>query len=363
MKIADIKIGTKLYVSFTLVVLIFAGIIAYQVFQMHQLGQIQDAGAKRAEDSISVFSIREHFGDVYSVVADAIINRNMEETVKNLDQIKQKANTDITMLYELVDTAEEKSWAAEFEKEYRGYLDLFEKQMLPILLKGDSVEARLKDALEIKKIAQRADGVYPVVADAVINRDLEATRKEFEVLKEQAVKDIASVKRLVDTDIERAAAENFATHYGNYLGLFENQMLPILSQGDSADMIRIRALDEEIDKMREATLKPLDQINASLENEALAVSKDEARIRELDGQIDQIRDAAGAMIFKILESLKAESVEGDKLYDAIAAQIRTVSISIALAGILLALLFAWLSTQAITRPVNACVAAANKIAA
>ena len=42
-----------------------------------------------------------------------------------------------------------------------------------------------------------------MIADAIINRDLEATVKDFEGIKEVAEQDIAAVKELADTDEER----------------------------------------------------------------------------------------------------------------------------------------------------------------
>jgi len=226
MKIADMKIGTKLYVSFIGVVLIFAAITAYQILEMYELSKLQDEGAKRGADSIAVFGVMNQFSEVYTIIADAIINRNMEKSQKDLDQIKKSAQRDITMLQGLMDTAEEKGWGSDFETAYLSYIDLFEKQLLPVLLKGD----------------------------------------------------------------------------------------------------------------------------------------DEAQVRELDGQIDQIRETAIIPLIKILESLKEESIKSDELYDTIASKTRLLSITVTIVGILLALFLAWLITRAITRPINACVEAANKIA-
>ncbi|MBF0377644.1 MAG: HAMP domain-containing protein [Desulfamplus sp.] len=96
--------------------------------------------------------------------------------------------------------------------------------------------------------------------------------------------------------------------------------------------------------------------------ESAEMSADEAKIKELDDQVDKLRVAAGVPIAKIVESLKAESIEGDELYDTIAQKTRIVSITLALVGIMVALFLAWLITRGITRPINACVDAANKIA-
>ena len=41
---------------------------------------------------------------------------------------------------------------------------------------------RANDTLEIGDITQRVEGVYPVIADAIINRDLAETQKDFAVI-------------------------------------------------------------------------------------------------------------------------------------------------------------------------------------
>jgi methyl-accepting chemotaxis protein len=179
MKFANLKIGVKIYLGFLIVLVIFMLSSGYLILQIGTLGELQDAGAKRTED-----------------------------------------------------------------------------------------------VLEIKDITNRVGEVYPVMADAVINRDLNATRKDFAELKANADRDIQRVLKLVDTTEERALAETFSTQYHSYLDLFEKQMLPILEKSPdrkiamaSDDEQKIRELDDAVDTLREATQTPLAQINKSLTQE------------------------------------------------------------------------------------------------
>ena len=52
-------------------------------------------------------------------------------------------------------------------------------------------------------IANRVDEVYTVIADGVINRNLEKTRKAFEQVKTVAQQNIAAVRELVFTPITK----------------------------------------------------------------------------------------------------------------------------------------------------------------
>ncbi|MFZ5571188.1 MAG: methyl-accepting chemotaxis protein [Thermodesulfobacteriota bacterium] len=227
MKFSDIKIGKKLFGGFSAVVLLFVIVTAYQIFQMHRLSALQDEGAGRSRDSLHIGEIVSQVNGVYSVIADAVINRNLEESRKAFSQIKAQAEKDLETIDDLADTSQEKKWAGEFATEYENYLRIFEKEMLPLLEKG--------------------------------------------------------------------AAE------------------------------------------------------------------DERRIRELDETVDTAKEASIALLNKINEALKTETNEADELYDQIAGQVQTISIFLTILGVLLALVFAWIITRAITRPLELGVQVARSL--
>jgi len=203
MNISDWKIGKKLIVGFLLVVFIFITVAIYQIVILNRLSMHQNQAAKRAEDAIAIKSVVNNVNKVYQVVADAVINRDIKGTRKSFEEIKTNAQKDMIFIREISDTSEEKRWAEIFVAEYNTYLTIFEKEMLPVLEKNESSEKRFKDVLAINSIARGVDEVYSVIADAVINRDMERTRKEFEEIKSAAQHHIAVIKELVDTDEEK----------------------------------------------------------------------------------------------------------------------------------------------------------------
>ncbi|MFH1135881.1 MAG: methyl-accepting chemotaxis protein [Pseudomonadota bacterium] len=362
MKFADMKIGVKLFSSFLLVVMIFLGVTTYQIFQLFQLQGLQNDGAKRAEDMTAVFGVMDRLDAVYPLVADAQINRDIEQVKKDFTAARAVAKKDIVLVGQLVDTAVERALAKDFEEGYLAFLNHFEEKMLPILEKGESVEQRLKDSLAIKDIAMRVDRVYTIIADAVINRDLEASRREFERIKTEAARDMDMVRSLADTDEEKAAAGKVVQNYELYLGLFEQRLLPLLAQGEGADVMLIRNLDEQIDQARKDTIGPLEAVNLSLEKEALAVTEDEALLRRLDGEIDVLRDQASDPLAGLIDSLIAETKEGDAVYDSISRRATITAVIVTILGAALALVLAWLITGAITRPLAVGVGVADKLA-
>jgi len=137
-------------------------------------------------------------------------------------------------------------------------------------------------------------GLYAIIGDAVINRNLAETRKGFATAKTEAEKDMAKVMDLVDTAAEKKDAEAFVASYRDYLTLFEKQQLPELEKGAAASIEVIRKNDELIDAAREATTGHLEKIS-----EALIKDSEEG-----DALFDQVRKRA-TLISIVLSLLAA----------------------------------------------------------
>ena len=286
----NFKLGTKIFGGILFVILLFSAAAVYQMFSMSNLGVLQDEVVGRAEDALKVNAVLQRVAEIYPVIADGVINRNIKETLEGFTHIKEQAPKDIKLVHELVDTDAEKAQANNFAAGYQDYINLFETQMQPILEKGESVEQRMQDSLAITHIAMRVQGVYTVMADAIINRNLAETKADWAAVKEPVAKDIAAVHNLSDTDVEKALANKFEENYRSYLSLFENKLLPILEIDSEDTMLEVRKLDGELDGIRTAVLGTLDAISGSLEKETRDVMSDEGKLRELDGKIDHVRD-------------------------------------------------------------------------
>ena len=224
--LSNLKIGTKLYVGFMVVLGIFAIATTYQVLEIGRLGRLQDEGATRA-----------------------------------------------------------------------------------------------RDAVEINDVKIRVGEFYTVIADAVINRDLAQSGRDFQQIKETASKDMVTIRELADTAAERASAEEFVSRYNQYLALFETKMLPMLER--DADMEEIRALDGEIDSIRVATFAPLDEIEVALEQ---------------------------------------EMAESDQLYDSTSQRVILLAIIVTAVGVVAALAIAIVIARAISNPLNKVVERLKRVA-
>ena len=125
---------------------------------MGALGQLQNDGAKRAEDSVTMHETMIHLGDIYMVMADAVINRDIKATHENLKEIKTQADKDMTLVESLVDTETEKALAHEYQKQLKAYLSVFETGTLPILEKEASLDADAATLAANEKKIREFDG-------------------------------------------------------------------------------------------------------------------------------------------------------------------------------------------------------------
>ena len=358
----SLTIRAKLYLGFLLVVAIFGGITLYQIGTLGDLGESQDEGAARARDAVEITRISGRLAGVYAIAADAAINRDLETSKREMASAHQQGLDDARRVGELVDTDAERAAAADFERLVGAYYRAIEQELIPHLEGMESIEKRSRDALEIERIEGRVGQVYTVMADGVINRDLATTRRDFAAQKGQAEADMARVIELVDTDAERRDAAQFGTAYRAYLALYEQRMLPLLEQlngmaglGGDGGWEEIRALDGELDGLRVTALGALNGIKLALAEESEQALADERTVRELDEKIDGLRDDAAKPLERIRRSLGDEMNEADRFFDTTRDSVISLSIKVAVAGVVAALLIAFLISSGIVHAINEAV--------
>src|SRR3972149_1917999 len=110
MNLNNLKISRKLFLSFFIVIAIFIGATVYQIIKLQNLSELQDAGAGRAEDALEASKAASLGYRMYQVIADGIINRNLEETEKEWKVIKKEITGDLAKIENKVDTREGKQW-------------------------------------------------------------------------------------------------------------------------------------------------------------------------------------------------------------------------------------------------------------
>ena len=165
------------------------------------------------------------------------------------------------------------------------------------------------ESTEISRILVRVTGVYTVIADAEINRELDQTRKDWEAIRAAAAADIKRVGEVAGMGAEKDAAASFAKLYDDYLSFFENEMMPVLQEKDTVEtMAKLRELDGRIDGIRTSVIAPLDAIASSLENEMRAEQASFASTEARSLLIFMILCGAAIVISLVLSLLFARSI-------------------------------------------------------
>jgi methyl-accepting chemotaxis protein len=350
MFLGNLRIGVRLTAGFVLVVGIFVAVALFQLDSMNTLGDLQEESRRRTQDALLIKDIAKRTDNFYTIVADAIINRDMDVSQRELEAARQQAVADMETVQGLVDTDEEMEYAQYFIENYTEYMRIFEEEVLPVLLRGNSVVHRAQQALEIKDVTLRTAQVHPVFTDAVIRRDLAAARTALEDIKAGMTADIGVVGELVDTDQERAEAERFARNYRDYVAAFEETVLPQLA----ADTPTIELRDEvrRLNALRAITMEPLEAITYALEEEERAAADEEQTIRELDKEITGLRMDTTLPLDLINQALAEESEAANERF----ARVRDTAVRNAAilsgVGTLAALALALLITLSITRPLR-----------
>ena len=176
----------------------------------------------------------------------------------------------------------------------------------------DEGAQRARDAVQAKEASMGGVLLYQIIADAVINRDLAETNKDWAEKKAVVLKEIDAVIKAADTPEEKKLGEEVKTAANELIGLFETKMLPLLKSAEGIT----------------------------------------AEVKELDGKIDDQAAKIEAGMDKIVAAMEKEMKAADEEFDSTIRKTIIKSLVIGIIGILLqAGLASWLMTT-IMRPVN-----------
>jgi methyl-accepting chemotaxis protein len=185
---------------------------------------------------------------------------------------------------------------------------------LKVLQKMQDVGAkRSRDSLDVKEASMGGMALYQIIADAVINRDLKKTEKDWSEKKSEVLKNIDNVLKEADTPDEKKLSEEVKSAVQEIANFFEGKMLPALKTSDG--------------------ITP--------------------EIRELNGKLSVQASKIEADMDKVTTLFEKEMKTYDEEFDSNIRRMITQSLVIGLIGVLLqAGLAGWLLTT-IMRPVNA----------
>jgi methyl-accepting chemotaxis protein len=153
MNFKDVKIGTKLIIGYLIVTAVFTAASLYQLGRMKQLRAQHAAAAAEAGKVQLVNGFEVRLSQCGAVVADALSRRSITETGKRFEEFRLSAASDMQKIGDIAETGQERQWADSFKENCRKLLDVFEKELLPLLADRESAgreDAASGEALEEK---------------------------------------------------------------------------------------------------------------------------------------------------------------------------------------------------------------------
>jgi methyl-accepting chemotaxis protein len=150
----NLKIRQKLMISFFLIIFIFVGISLYQIYTAQYLDELQFASEKRALDANYITEKSSMGSEIYQLIADAIINRDRDESKFNWLKSKNDANEAYSKLSKIVDTDEEEKWVNSSKENYNLIVTKVESELFPLLFEQSDT---INKSQAINKIDDQLD--------------------------------------------------------------------------------------------------------------------------------------------------------------------------------------------------------------
>lgn len=117
---------------------------------------------------------------------------------------------------------------------------------------------RAGNAISIEGIGRAVERSYSSIADAVINRTPEESKKAFAGLRAAAMHDMETIRALAVTGQDKQWSADFSAQYIKYLDTCEQQLLPLLAQRENPlkraqDVIVLNDIARKINDLSVAT--------------------------------------------------------------------------------------------------------------
>jgi methyl-accepting chemotaxis protein len=111
--------------------------------------------------------------------------------------------------------------------------------------------------------------MYSVVADAMINRDLVASEKDWADVKAESLEQFTATTKLLDSAEEAAISEKVQAALSEYISLYETQLFPLLKTLPKDKISEeVRAIDGKIDIQKGIIEEGMRKISASMQLDA-----------------------------------------------------------------------------------------------
>ena len=180
-------IKSKIIVNVIIVFLTVIAIVGMEYRSISRLGTMQDEGAKRAADALLAANGARVGLSMYAVIADAVINHNLDESAKTWADNKERNLKRLDDVAKLADTKEEKEWADAARKAAHEIVTIYETKTIPLLKSTDTITKEIRDLdSEIDKQVQIVRETMLKI-DESIAKEAKKADEEFDAERQSAL--------------------------------------------------------------------------------------------------------------------------------------------------------------------------------
>ncbi len=181
-------IKSKLITNVLILLLAIFSIVGMEIASLSTLGTMQDEGAKRSHDAINVKQAADGGLLLYQIVADAVINRELNQTLKVLALQKETVIKAFDKTIKAADTPEELKLAKEAMAAALEIVNIFEKNMLPALKTTDAITPEIKKFdTEIDTLVTKIESAMEQVV-ASLEKEMIAADENFDRLRKSTTR-------------------------------------------------------------------------------------------------------------------------------------------------------------------------------
>ncbi len=154
----NLKVGAKLLGGFLTLALLQLVLVAFTYWQIQTLGELQDAGAERAQGTIAAEEAEGGALKLYQVVAKAQLDLDFAATRAAWAENKREVDADLAFLAEVADTPEKEAWVSAAAALHDQIVERWEGQLLPAL------EAARASTPETRALNGEIDGLVSAMS-------------------------------------------------------------------------------------------------------------------------------------------------------------------------------------------------------
>jgi methyl-accepting chemotaxis protein len=164
------SIKNKLAAGFGLWMLLMVVVVGFNFSALQRLDKLYQETLKRSVDMELATDARHIGEDLYPIIANAVINRDMAKSERDWSTAKTENLAKLQKVALAADTPEEHAKVKETREAFEDIIRIYEQEMLPLILKGAVVPGPLADIdaridTKIEVINQALEWVAKSISD------------------------------------------------------------------------------------------------------------------------------------------------------------------------------------------------------